>query len=68
MSSHELFMHTDSPVFLSLNVMPSDEVVNGTTVSLNCAMDGHPTPNVSWFHNGQEVMSWNHFRLMFVAH
>ena len=55
-SSHIIIpLCADAPVFLSLEVEPGEEVINGSMVTLTCDMDGFPIPNIMWLHNGMEV-------------
>jgi hypothetical protein len=43
-------------MFLSLEVDPGEEVINGSMVTLTCDMDGFPVPSITWLHNGMEVV------------
>jgi hypothetical protein len=45
-----------APMFLSLEVDPGEEVINGSMVTLTCDMDGFPVPSITWLHNGMEVV------------
>ena len=41
---------------LSVSVHPKDRAVNiGDTLDLRCIFKGNPSPEVTWFHNGQRV-------------
>lgn len=60
-------MSTDGPVFASVSVSPSGEMVEGSAVSLSCSSDANPAANYTWYKDGEELLPGRWFNFSSIS-